>query len=270
MNGFLFLAALAPLFVPATPTPAPVLPEIGRVRSNALCTTLRQNIAPTIVGLMKNDELISAGHRAFAKMSHDQAGTSSAAMNINLLYLEQVETRLVHNLGVVDRLLGDEKRFPQTPRTDDDKDAVAMRSQLEAVAASQRKALDLVSGTLETESLGQMQHEMNDQMRNATGNGATPMPDPTGDAVSFIGSAGLPEYTPVAGLPTEASKQSKLIGHTVYDQINTVLEGTQSVTARREQVATTSVITAVGQCRAAAGPPDSPSPSAGPTATPKP
>jgi hypothetical protein len=269
MNGFLFLAALAPLFVPATPTPTP-LPEIGRVRSNALCTTLRVNIAPTIAGLMKNDELISAGHRAFAKMSHDQAGASGAAMNINLLYLEQVQTRLVHNLGVVDRLLSDQQRFPQTPRNDDEKDAVTMRSQLEAVAASQRKALDLVSGTLETESLGQMQHEMNDQMRNATGDGAAPMPDPTGDAVSFIGSAGLPEYTPVAGLPTTASKQSKLVGHTVYDEINTALEGTQNVTARREQVATSSVITAVGQCKASAAPANSPSPSLGPSAPPTP
>src|ERR1035438_9896315 len=39
-----------------------------------------QNIAPTIAGLMKNDELVSAGHRAFAKMAHDQTGTSSAAI----------------------------------------------------------------------------------------------------------------------------------------------------------------------------------------------
>src|ERR1035438_5546499 len=87
MNGFLFLAALAPLFVPATPTPAPVLPEIGRVRSNAVCTTLRQNIAPTIAGLMKNDEIIGAGHRAFAKMANDQSGTSGAAIDIDKLYL---------------------------------------------------------------------------------------------------------------------------------------------------------------------------------------
>jgi hypothetical protein len=264
MNGFLFFAALAPLFVPATPTPPPVLPEIGRVRSNALCTTLRQNIAPTIAGLMKNDEIIGAGHRAFAKMSHDQAGTSSAAIDIDKLYLEQVETRLVHNLEVVDRLLGDQKRFPAEPKNDDERDALVMRAQLQAVASSQRKALDLVSGTLETESLGQMQHEMSDQMRNATGQ-ATPMPNPTSDPVSFIGAAGLPEYTPVAGLPTTASKQSTLVGHTVYDEINVALEGTQTVTARREQVATSAVISAVGECRASAAPADSPSPNASPT-----
>jgi len=268
MNGFLLLAALTPLFVPATPTPAPVLPEIGRVRSNALCTTLRQNIAPTIAGLMKNDEIIGAGHRAFAKMSHDGAGTSSAAMDIDRLYLEQVETRLVHNLGVVDRLLGDQKRFPNAPGTDDERDALVMRSQLQAVADSQRKALDLVSGTLETESLGQMQHEMNGQMSSATGNGATPLPAPTADTLSFIGAAGLPDYQPVPGLPTTAAKQSTLFGHTVYDEINAALEETQNVTARREQIATSSVITAVSDCRANARPAGSPSPS--PSALPTP
>jgi len=255
MNGFLFLAALAPLFVPATPTPAPVLPEIGRVRSNALCTTLRQNIAPTIAGLMKNDELISAGHRAFAKMAHDQAGTSSAAIDIDMLYLEQVETRLVHNFGVVDRMLRDEKRFPAYPKNDDDRDALSMRAQLQAVADSQRKALDLVSGTLDTEALGQMQHQMLDQMKSATSDAAVPQPDATSDPVSFLGVAGLPDTTPVSGLPTTASESaSTLSGHTVYDAINNQLEGTQSVTARREQVATAAVIAAVGECRASVAP----------------
>jgi hypothetical protein len=265
MNGFLFLAALAPLFVPATPTPAPVLPEIGRVRSNVLCTTLRQNIAPTIAGLMKNDELVGAGHRAFAKMAHDQAGSSSAAIDIDMLYLEQVETRLVHNLGVVDRLLGDEKRFPAVPKNADERDALTLRAQLLGVADSQRKALDLVSGTLDTEALGQMQHEMSDQMKNATGQ-AGPLPDPTSDPVSFIGAAGLPDSTPVSGLPTTASKASStLAGHTVYDAINAKLELTQSATAQREQVATAAVIAAVGECRTNVGAPASPSPNASPT-----
>jgi len=254
--------AATPLFAPALPTPSPAaaLPEIGRVRSNVLCTALRQNIAPTIVGLMKNDEIIGAGHRAFAKMARDQAGTSSGSIDIDKLYLEQVETRLVHNLKIVDTLLGDQKHFPADPKTDDDRDAVAMKSQLAAVAESQRKALDLISGTLETESLGEMQHDISNQMKSATGQ-AGPLPAATSDPVSFIGSAGLPEYTPVAGLPTTASKTSTLGGHTVYDTIAAALEDTQGTIAQREKVATSSVITAVGECRASAAPQPSASPS---------
>ena len=257
----LLLAVIAPLFVPATPTPSPAaLPEIGRVRSNALCTTLRQNIAPTILGLMKNDEIIGAGHRAFNKMARDSAGTSGASIDIDKLYLEQVETRLVHNLGVIDRMLGDAKRFPATPITDDDHAANAMKSQLLAVAEQQRKALDLVSGTLETESLGQMQHELNGQMQGATGQAAPPAPA-TPDPITFIGSAGLPDYSPVPGLPTTSSKMSTLGGHTVYDVIAASLENTQGTIAQREGIATSAVLSAVSECRAAA----SPAPAVSPT-----
>jgi hypothetical protein len=197
-------------------------------------------------------------------MAHDQGVSSSAAIDIDKLYLEQVETRLVHNLGVIDRMLGDQIRFPVRAKNADEQDALAMRSQLLAVSDSQRKALDLVSGTLETENLGQMQHEMSDQMKNATGQ-TTPQDVPTDAPASFLGAAGLPEYSPVAGLPTTASKLSTIGGHTAYDYIAEALEGTQSTTARREQVATSSVIAAVGECRASIGPAASPSPTATPT-----
>lgn len=262
MIGLLVLAAIAPLFVPASPTPSPAapLPEIGRVRSTTLCTTLRQNIAPTILGLMKNDEIIGAGHRAFAKMAHDASGSSSAAIDIDKLYLEQIETRLVHNLQVIDKLLGDDKRFPASPRTDDERAAVVLKTQLLAVADPQRKALDLVSGTLETESLGQMQHEFDKQMQSATAQDNAPMAAATSDPTSFIGTAGLPDYSPVAGLPTTASKTSTLSGHTVYDTIGASLEETQGTIARREQAASSAVIDAVGSCRAASAPEPTPSP----------
>lgn len=261
----LLLAAVTPLFVPASPAPSPApLPEIGHVRSNALCTTLRQNIAPTILGLMKNDEIIGAGHRAFAKMSRDVGDNSSASMEIDKLYLEQVETRLVHNLKIIKQMLGDEKRFPAVPASDDERDAVAMRNQLQAVADSQRKALDLVSGTLETESLGQMQHDINNQMASATSGQNGPPAAPTNDPASFIGSAGLPDDPPVSGLPTTASKLSTVGGHTVYDAIAGALEGTQLTTAQRERVATAAVLSAVDDCKATVSPPPVPAPTSKP------
>lgn len=258
----LLLAAVTPLFVPASPSPSPTtLPEIGRVRSNALCTTLRTRIAPTVVGLMKNDEIIGAGHRAFMKMGRDSADNSAGSIEIDKLYLEQVETRLVHNLKVVDKLLGDAKLFPAAPANDDERDALLMKTQLMAVADSQRKALDLVSGTLETEALGQMQHDINNQMQSATGN-AAPLPAPTADPATFIGTAGLPDYSAQPGLPTRSSTLSTVGGHTVYDGLAGVLEQQQGTIAEHERVATSSVIAAVNACRANA----SPAPSAVPTA----
>jgi hypothetical protein len=179
-------------------------------------------------------------------------------IDIDKLYLEQVETRLVHNLKVIDTLLSDDKHFPAAPKDGDERDALIMKSQLLAVADQQRKALDLVSGTLETEALGQMQGQIDNQMKSATGQSVVP-PAPTSDPVSFIGTAGLPEYTPVAGLPTTSNKSSTLGGHSIYDSIASALEGTQSSIARREAVATASVVNAVSSCRATITPSPAPS-----------
>ncbi len=264
----LLLAAVTPLFVPASPSPpAAPLPQIGRVRSNALCTTLRQNIAPSIAGLMKNDEIIGAGHRAFAKMSRDAGDNSSGSIEIDKLYLEQVETRLVHNLKVIDKMLGDEQRFPAQPKTADEREAAAMKSQLLAVAQSQRRALDLVSGTLDTEMLGQLQSDNDNAMKAAVG-APGPVSVPTAEPVSFIGAAGLPDYSPQAGLPTRESKLSTLGGHTPYDGAAEALEETQVTTAHREQVVTAAVIAAVGDCRATIAP--SPVPQGIPGGSPSP
>jgi hypothetical protein len=261
----LILAAVTPLFVPATPSPSPAaLPEIGRVRSSAMCSTLKENIRPAIGGLIKNDELIGAGHRAFLKMSSDQAGTSSAAIDIDMLYLEQVETRLVHNLKVIDTMLGDKTRFPAVPRTNDEQDAIALRSQLLAVADAQRKALDLVSGTLDTEALGQMQHERSDQMDAATGQ-AGPPSQPTSEPVSFIGSAGLPDNSPTADIAAEAQKKSTLVSHNTFNSLAQALEGTQLTIARRETVVSSAVIAAVGGCHAQQQPQQQPAPPTTPT-----
>ncbi len=205
------------------------------------------------MGLMKNDEIIGAGHRAFAKMARDQAGSSAGAIEIDKLYLQQVESRLVHNLQVVDKMLGDQQRFPANPLTADERDTVMMKTQLQAVADVQRKALDIVSGTLATESLGQMQHEFNTGMQSAIGTPGPPVV-PTDDPVSFIGAAGLPDESPNAGLPTTAAKTSSLGGHTVYDGMAAVIESQQGTIARRERVATASILTAVDDCRAGTAP----------------
>jgi hypothetical protein len=115
---------------------------------------------------------------------------------------------------------------------------------------------------LETEALGQMQHEMSDQMNSVTGRqGPAPLGRATDAPVSFLGSAGLPEDLPATGLPTLASKMSTLRGHTAYDTILAALESGQLTIARREQVATASVIAAVHECHASGAPQESPSPS---------
>ena len=105
-----------------------------------------------------------------------------------------------------------------------------------------------------------MQHDLNTQMTSATGQVSAPQTAATADPVSFIGTAGLPDTQPVAGLPTTADKTSTLAGHTVYDSIAAVLSQTQGTIASRERVATASVLNAVDDCRSSTTPVPAPSP----------
>ena len=81
-------------------------------------------------------------------------------MELDQLYLRKVTDAMAHNLVVINKLLGDEKRFPKKAVTDDDRIAQLLKEQIAAAATQQRKTLDLLNGALETEALGRMQNDL--------------------------------------------------------------------------------------------------------------
>jgi len=135
---------------PAPPAAPTSLPEIGRTHAKGFCTTVRDNVAPSVLGLMKTDDLIGASHRAVLKTAHDETSSSVEAIQMDHLYLEKVVLAMAHNLGVVKKMLSDDKRFPKTPVSDDDKLALLLKSQLQAAADRQNEALNHLNGILET------------------------------------------------------------------------------------------------------------------------
>ncbi|BDE05589.1 hypothetical protein WPS_08650 [Vulcanimicrobium alpinum] len=239
---------------PAPQTPAPTLPEIGRVRSRGVCATVRDSVAPMVLGLMKSDELVGAGHRAFLKMADDQRTGSDNALQIDQLYLRRASLAMAHNLAVIDTLLADRKRFPNTPKTDDDRIAQLLGEQIAAVAGQQRKTLDVMNGALDTDALGRMQNEFPAGL-SATGPGSLPKgavvnaargPDANGD---YIGAAGLdmPSGTPT--FDPRSYVASKTLGRTVWDRLAGTLELQQHLIAAREQKLSPTVIAISVACR---------------------
>ena len=252
--------------LPAPQTSATTLPEIGRVRSRGLCATVRDNVAPMVLGLIKSDELVGAGHRAFLKMADDQRAGSDDALQIDQLYLRRATLAMAHNLALIDRLLADRKRFPNAPKTDDDRIAQQLGAQIADVATQQRKALDAMNGALDTDALGRMQNEFPAGI-SATGPGSLPKgavvngargPDANGD---YIGAAGLdmPSGTPTFDPRSYAA--SKTLGRTVWDRLAGTLELQQHLIAAREQKLSPTVIAISIACREElASPAPSPSP----------
>lgn len=257
------------------PAPAPAtLPEIGRTHSKGLCTTVRDAVAPMVLGMMKTDELIGAGHRAFRKMADDQTTRSADALDLDRIYLNKVASAMAHNLGVADKLLSDQKRFPKTAATDDERIAQTLKAQLMTVADEQRKTLNVVNGALDADEQGRMQTEFpggRNGILNAVGmeyrKGAisTPMPRVTAmgnDPTSFIGASGL--NMPVAGAMNLDTRMlatgNSAKGHTIYDLLSTFVETRQTSIAKAEQRLTPTVVAISVACRDELAPAPSPSP----------
>jgi hypothetical protein len=132
-----------------SPAPQPTLKVIGSVRSTPFCTALHEIIGPAIASVLANDDLIASSKPAFATLYHDGilAG-SEARAHFDLYRLEKLETPIIANVKRVDALLD---RKPDDPKIQ------AMRAKLQAVAAQQKASLNLISGFVATEQLGEMQ-----------------------------------------------------------------------------------------------------------------
>jgi hypothetical protein len=229
---------------------------------------LSKRIAPALLGLIKTDQAIGAGHRGFAKMSDDLTMGSTNHLDMDRRYLGQVVTVATHNLQIVKKLLSDPQYFPAQPKTDQDRSADALKTKLLAVVAQQDDAVNLINGAVETDLMGQMQSQHDTQMVNALGNptaGASPIPTIGPD--QYMSVAGLPNNDPNSQYSQKAMNSSSTLKHTVYDALNQGLEVQQRRIASSEYVANAAVVAAVPLCTSASpGPePSAPEPVATPT-----
>jgi hypothetical protein len=203
-----FALAAAP-----SPEPSPaILQEIGRVRSRTpLCSTLREAVAPSILALLKSDSVLSAGGRTFVTMGKHELERSRGQLELDRLQLDKQVVAIVKNLQAVDTLLMDTKRFPRVATTDDERRALAIKEQLLKIAKAQNDALNVISGTLETDRLGQMQHDFPTKINAATareGTRAEPgtaATDPDLGPVSYLGSAGVQSASTTGSSDTQSS-----------------------------------------------------------------
>jgi hypothetical protein len=148
-----FLALLLGVTVAASPAPSPAPPEplkvIGSVRSTPFCTALRETIGPAIAGVLSNDDLIASSKPAFATLYHDDVlARSEARAHLDLNRLESLITPIVANVKRVDALLASKPADPKLQ---------AMRDNLQAVLAQQKESLNVISGFIATEQLGELQ-----------------------------------------------------------------------------------------------------------------
>ncbi len=254
--------AVAPVVVHAQTTPAASappatsgspLPTIGRTHAKGFCDMVRENAAPSVLGLMKTDELVAASHRAVSKMAQDQIANAPEALQMDRVYMDRVVAAMANNMKVLAKLLSDPSRFPKVARTDDDRLAQLLQAQLRAARDAQNAALNRIGGILETtQEQGGFDDVANAPVAKSIGNPGAPSGwiTPNGNNGSgFLGAASLAGPGPIADLRDRARTETTASGHTIWDRLATSIEADQTRIALAEHVLTPTVIAAATGCR---------------------
>ena len=261
-------AAFVAAPVGADPLPARTaapLREIGRERVSADCDAIRWPIAPVVLALAKNDELIAAGRRATVKLRDDATARARGRVEFDERYLDQIARLMLHNSNLVTHLLAAKRRDPAIAA-----DATSIERDLPRVQKEQLRILDLIEGFVATDDLGQMQHDLPAGVGPVQPGNLT-MPTERPDTGSgFVGDAGLPKGPSDIGLPGAKSPDQlafdarsyadgAVSGHTVYDLLARSIDAQRAVVANAWVAPTATIQKVVPACRPA---PTSPAPAA--------
>jgi hypothetical protein len=269
----LALAWSAGTLAGAQSAPAPAaspLPVIGHTHAKGFCDTVRENVAPSVLGLMKTDELVGASHRVFAKMAQDQTASEPTALQMDRVYLDQVVHAMANNMRVMDKLISDPNRFPKVAHSDDERLEQLLQAQLRAAREQQNAALNQINGIMETNGLADSAGEVQSSSVVAamtpgqTHYGGTGWVTPNGNnGTGFMGAASLanPGPGPLPD-PRDLAIDNTRMGHTVWDRALAAIEVDQTRIAHAEQTLSPTVVAAALGCQ-----PDTP---AAPAASPHP
>ncbi len=243
----------------ATPAPAATPPKtIIQIHVSPLCTGLRQNIGPAIGKVLQNDKTI-ADSRPLLRGYVKAVAANSLSKDLQVARLERSITPLVKNTAAIEKLLNDPFIFPRVPVSDADRQLLQIRAYLEQVVAQQKGALDVLSGFIDTEQLGQLQlagneyqkltasHEMPNTQGSAGAQSArqiAPTPPPSG-----ILNAGVPN-TPGQATDPRLQETGYALGHNPLDVFDQALAQYQAQLQASEGQAADLVVKALPLCGA--------------------
>lgn len=254
----LLVASLLLVAVTVTPSPQPTLKTIVTVHSSQFCTVLGQVVRPALAGLIGNDRLIERGRAAFAdagyRATHGAIDSPSVAGVIGPPETSQsagdammVENRqrqlaksLEDNIASVETMLSDKKRLSTVTASDDSANLLAIESQLNAIVAEQRVAVNLISGQVENSELVSLYN------RDPSWGGAdaTNAVSPLEAMKAGHGGEGDSIYN-----VWQAAQESSKPLYDPYELFTRALVGDQTLIGEAEDSASKSIVQAAGGCK---------------------
>lgn len=244
--------------VVATPSPQPTLKTIITVHSSQFCTALGQLARPALAGLIGNDRLIERGRVAFAdagfRATHGAVDSPSVAGVIgppattqssgDAMMVEnrqrQLAKTLEDDIETVEAILSDKKRFPTALANDETAKLSLIESQLNAIAAGQRMAVNLISGQVEGSELATLYN----RDPSWAGADATHGVSPLEAMKAGHGFEGDAQYN-VWQAATESTKPM----YDPYEPFTRALANDQTLIGEAEDTASKSIVEAAGGCK---------------------
>ncbi|HTZ53826.1 MAG TPA: hypothetical protein VMB20_02090 [Candidatus Acidoferrum sp.] len=163
----------------AAPGPAPTAtppdyPEIYHTMSRPLCSALATKIQPAVALMIQNDVTIAKSPPLFADYIQLSSAGSDSGRDMSVYRLNQLVTPLVQNSLAIQKLLEDPSVFPPAAHSEDDARLIDLKIKMLKALAAQQASLDIINGFVETQQLGEMQHEGFGYMHAITGQNGTP------------------------------------------------------------------------------------------------
>jgi hypothetical protein len=260
----------------AKPAPSATPRTIYHVHVSPMCTALGKVIGPAIGKVLQSDKYIANSKPLFRDFTKASAsGQSQAAQDLAVSRLETLIGPLVKNTQAVDKLLSDPYAFPKVAYSDDDQKLLQMRDQLRVVNEQQKKALDVISGFVDTEQLGELQaagHDYDAALKaDASNRGQTPNPAPTEPPAPIL-NAGVSNESndPTRAGDPRYKNTGSLVGANPLNVFENAIASYQQDIQGSEQDAAKSVVAASPRCGGHVPGQPAASPSPSPALTPAP
>lgn len=180
-------------------------------------------------------------------LSGDAELGSNGQQQLALLGLENLVRPIANNIIAIQTLLDNPELTTPTGRAEDDQRLAEMRQKLLQALATQNASLDIISGFVDTQQMGDLQHAGQDYIdaTNQTGTtraGPTPTPDPLTYNPNYAGLPPNPYTLDLANVP----------GLTLgYNPVTRLIEGlhwTMQQTETRENEAANAVMSSAALC----------------------
>jgi hypothetical protein len=261
--------------VAAAPKPAATpLKTISHVYAKRLCTGLRRSIAPAVGRVLQNDKAMELSRPLFQSFVKNTNTGSQAATDMDVMHLERLVDPMVKNTQEIERLLNDTV-YPRKPQSDEDKQLLEMRAQLEVVLAHQKQALDLISGFVDTQNMAELQaagHEYDSAINSTdTHNSKStppPQPAPTAAAAPILNAGVSQANDPAHQYDPRFKNTGSDLGYNPLSAFDQQMAVYQQMIEQPENKVSAAIFKAIPECGGTV--PAQPSPPPAPAAAPSP